>query len=464
MGTPPQSDHDLFRILLYRNDATELLFETTSDGLGLPAVRVPANTRAAEEITAAIKILWNLETYCLFSLPSEGAVRYQVAELYQSKAGCPAGMQWLPVLSLSAGAFDLAADFAAIRNSMKALNQYRLGEIPGAFGKTGWLRTITEWVAAQAAATGLNLTGAFHQFNASPTFSLIRFETDGPALWFKAAGEPNLREYAITVILAKLFPAFVPRVIATNLDWTAWLTTEAEGTHPDVGSELQTWITIANRLADLQLASFGQSLRLTAAGCRDVRPSSLVKLVDPFLDMMAGLMQQQRKASPEPLSPQELRTLGAQLQEMLSHFSASSIPNALGQLDLNPGNILVGNQQCVFLDWAEACVGHPFITCQYLLEHMRRLGSTDHSWEAALTSSYVDSWRTFIEPEEISADLAASALLAAFAYACAGEPWRNPERLAHPDTARHLRSVTRRMKREADRWAIARPGPSLCQT
>jgi hypothetical protein len=464
MGTRPQSDGDLFRILLYRNDATELLLAMTPDGLGLPAIRVPAYTRAAEEITVAIKISWNLETYCLFSLPSRAAVHYQVVELFQSNTSGPAEMQWLPVLSLSAGAFALATDFAAIQNSMKALNQYRLGEIPGAFGKPGWLRTVTEWVAAQAAAIGLSLSGAFHQFNASPTFSLIRFETDGPALWFKAVGEPNLREYPITVILAKLFPAFVPRVIATNLDWSAWLTSEAEGTHPDEGSELQTWITIAKSLAELQLASFGQSHHLTAAGCQDVRPSSLLKLVDPFLDLMTGLMQQQSKASPEPLSRQELRTLGAQLQEMLSHFSASAIPSALGQLDLNPGNILIGKRQCVFLDWAQACAGHPFITCQYLIEHIRRLGSADHSWETALTSSYVGAWRTFIDPEEISADVAASALLAAFAYACAGEPWRNPERLAHPDTAKHLRSITRRMKREADRWVIARPGRNLCLT
>ena len=115
MGTRPQSDGDLFRILLYRNDATELLLAMTPDGLGLPAIRVPAYTRAAEEITVAIKISWNLETYCLFSLPSRAAVHYQVVELFQSNTSGPAEMQWLPVLSLSAGAFALATDFAAIQ-------------------------------------------------------------------------------------------------------------------------------------------------------------------------------------------------------------------------------------------------------------------------------------------------------------------------------------------------------------
>jgi len=44
---------------------------------------------------------------------------------------------------------------------------------------------------------GLRLSGEFRQLNASPTFALLRLETTGQALWFKAVGEPNLREFPI---------------------------------------------------------------------------------------------------------------------------------------------------------------------------------------------------------------------------------------------------------------------------
>ena len=55
MRSTTKLDQELFRILLYRNDATELLFETCSDGLRIPAIPIPAHTRFAQELTAAIE-------------------------------------------------------------------------------------------------------------------------------------------------------------------------------------------------------------------------------------------------------------------------------------------------------------------------------------------------------------------------------------------------------------------------
>jgi hypothetical protein len=103
------------------------------------------------------------------------------------------------------------------------------------------------------------------------------------------------------------------------------------------------------------------------------------------------------------------------------------------------------------LDWAEPCVGHPFLTFQYLLEHLRRLRPVEPSWETELLSAYVEYWRRFADPHELTEALAAAPLLAAFAYAVAGEAWRDPVRRKDPNVASLLRSLTRRMKWEGDR-------------
>jgi hypothetical protein len=453
MGTPTQFDQEVFRILLCRNDATELLFEISSNGLRIPALPIPAHARVAQEITAAIKSTWNLETYCLFTLPpddpSHVPIRYEVVEGCRLKATPPRGMQWLPVVSLSAGAFEDPRDFAAIQDSLSTLDRYRRNELPGVFGEPGWLRMITEWVATQAAVSGLCLSGEFRQCNASPSFSLVRFETDGPALWFKAVGEPNLHEHSITLGLASLFPEFLPRILGSRPEWNAWLAMESDGIELGENATTDAWGTAVENLALLQIASFGRRFELINAGCKDLRPYRLVEFVDPFLDAMAELMERQTKLAPAALSRQELVSLGHDIRSALKELEGSAIPNTLGHLDMNPGNLLVCGARCVFLDWAEAYVGPPFFAFQYLLENSRRLHGEDPNGEQSLLSSYARHWTRFASFKEIAEVFRVAPLLAAFTYAASSSDWRNHDSI-RPEHAAYLRSLTRRMKREAD--------------
>jgi Phosphotransferase enzyme family len=453
MSTATQVGQILFRILLYRKDAREILLESTREGFRLPILSVPAHSREAKEITAAIRTSWNLETYGLFRMPaatpSHPFVHDFVVEACQPEVVAPDRMEWLSTLTLSVQALQAPSDFAAIQNSLLMLERYRRDELPGPFGKPGWLLTVTEWVGAQATPAGLRLTGAVRQLSACPTFSLLRFETGGPALWFKAVGQPNLHEYPITLELASAFPSFVPRMIATRRDWNAWLTIEAEGKHPDEKSDLETWKRIAATLGELQIASFGQTLHLLDAGCRDVRACNLIELVEPFLEVMADLMERQIKPAPPRLSRNELLLLQNELEDGTSEAAESDIPNAMGHLDFNSGNIVVNSNGCTFLDWAEACAGTPFVTFQYLLEHVRRY-DRPKSWESAMTSAYLYSWHRFVSAKKVAAALRLSPLLAVFAYAASGSAWRDPEHRNRPEIAAHLRSLVRRMKREVD--------------
>jgi hypothetical protein len=317
----------------------------------------------------------------------------------------------------------------------------------------GWFKKVIEWVEAEAAVVSLRLTGAFHQLNASATFSLIRFDTNGPALWFKCVGEPTAHELPISRTLARLFPAFVPRILAVHEEWNAWLTIEVPGTHPDEKSDIGVWATLTRTLADLQIASIGSTLHFIEIGCRDVRACTLVGCVDPFLDMIANLMARQSKQRPAPLTPSEIAALGIRLKDVLSAYSNLDILNTLGHLDFNPGNIIASGDHCVLLDWAEACVGPPFLTFQYLVERLRRLQPAHEAWEARLLSEYSEKWQSFVGPREMAEALAAAPLLAVFTYAAAAGTWRDADRLEDPDIARHFRSLARRMKVEADRWS-----------
>lgn len=462
MCIPPQLDNDLFRILLYRNRATELLVETSSSAFRLPFLQIPAHTRVAEELTQSIRTSWNLETYCLFTLPSRIASisngSHAVVEACGPHSESPNGMQWVRVAKLSAHDFEDGVDFAILRDALAKFEQYASGELQGTFGRPDWLRDVTEWVQTEAKAFGLSLTGSFRQLNASPAFSLIRFETNGPALWFKAVGEPNLHEFPITLKMATDFPEFLPDIIASQPEWNAWLALESEGSSLDASSTDSAWRSAAETLAALQIATFGRRFELMEAGGKDLRPCSLLPLVAPFLDAMTELMEQQTKVAPPPLSREELRSLGGEITASLEELADHAIPNALGLLDVNPSNILVRRGRCVFLDWAEAYVGPPFFTFQYLLEHRRCLRTRQPRRERLLFSAYATAWTRFASPQETAEVFRLVPLLAVFTYAVGSESWRQQLPI-HLETARYLRGLTRRMKREAD---VLRESSSKC--
>jgi len=406
-------------------------------------------------LTSAIESLWGLSIYCLFELPdrsgAERAVHDQVAEARETAHEVPSAMRWASVSSLT----DCPnADVAAIQAALEAFDLYRSDTSQGPFGKPGWLPALVDWIAGEAAGAGLELTGRLRQLNASPTFSLIRFETNGTALWFKAVGEPNVHEYGITRELASRFPRHLPRLVALRPEWHAWLSAESEGRHLTEVSSTGDWEYAAAALAELQIASFGNGLHLIALGCKDVRASSLLERVDPFFDYMTELMKAQAKRTPAPLTPSEISALAGEIRKALEELGESEVPNVLGHRDCNPGNILVSRERCVFLDWAEGYVGHPFFTLQYLLEHWQKFHGGDHRGKEAILSAYTAPWKSFIPPRHIAADLSLIPLTAAFACAASGSVLSAT--VVRPETAALLRSITRRMKREADAWRQGR--------
>jgi hypothetical protein len=447
------SETDLYRIVLFASHAAELLVLPENGRLRLPTLPLPKHQRGAQNLTASMRREWSQEATCLFCLdipPTPSERRYQVMESCEKNPPHAVGSRWVPVSSLEESQFEEAADYAAVAKSFAECKEHAAGNAHGPFAHLGWFAELTAWVRDEIRPEGLTLNGRFSQLNSSPTFSLVRFETDGPAVWFKGVGKPNLREYPITLALSKYFPAFVPRIIAARADWNGWLAMEAKGAHPEQNSGIDVWTKVAARLADLQIASLGQTLHLIDAGCHDARVCSLVELINPFLEVMAELMEQQVAEPPARLSRLQLAELAAQLEALLADFHSFELPTTLGHLDFSPSNIVTHGASCIFLDWAEACCGPCSLTVQYLVEHVRRLNPRSPSCESPITSAYLRPWSHVIDPRTIVTALNASQALAVFVYAVCATGWRDVVRRQNPREAGYLRSLTRRLKRECD--------------
>jgi hypothetical protein len=452
-----QSEHETYRVVVCKRDTRDLLLLTVDDRLFLPSVHVPRRQRAAESLTTAIKKGWGCQALCLFDpnvtvLPYHSSeIRYQVLECYDRAESHDSRTRWIPVSSLSQRSFANPADYMAIRQCLAECEAYASGPAPGPFARPGWFGELRSWVEAVIGPLGLQLKSSFSQLNASPSFSLIRLESDGPAIWFKAVGAPNLREFPVTVALAQLFPKFVPRLLATRPEWSGWLTLEVEGTHLQESPNAELWMAAATALAKLQINSIGKHDQLLIAGARDLGSPTLSSILQAFFDVMARLMKEQCKVPPVVLSRQELSTLGEQVQDALSVVGQLGIPDALGHFDLNPGNIIVSPNGCKFLDWAEAYLGHPFFSFEYLREQFRRLVGARPGLEIQLVAAYAEPWRALFSDDAVAQALSLAPMLAVFAYAAGNDVWSDQEKLQQPLTAGYLRSLIRRLKRESDR-------------
>lgn len=463
MACSTQTGQQTYFVVVFSRDGRETLLAANSNRLALPRVEIPPCQRVAENVTAAVQADWGEEVVCLFELndlpgaPNSG-MHYQVAE-HRRAVGVPrVPTTWIPIASLSNNSLIGIEDcFAVERAKTQCANEKTSSARP--FTSLGWFKELGEWVEGVVEPLGFHLSGSFRQLNASPTFSLIRFETDGPAIWFKAVGEPNQREFPITCVLSRLLPDCVPHVVATRPDWKGWLMREAVGRLLSDVQEDAVWEKSGSSLAELQIDSIDHGAEILAAGAHDLCISELSKKVGPFIETMTKLMERQIKITPAPLSHKELLLLGDRLQTALDALEALGIPETLGHLDLNPGNIIVSAERCVFLDWAEAYIGNPFFTFQYLLEHMRRTVGGDSALEMSLVSSYRESWERIVGTAGIDDGLSITRLLAVFAYAAGTEVWRDEERMQYPAIAGFLRSLVRRMYREAK---IFRGWGSLC--
>jgi len=438
-----------------RRDGTELLCLMDGPHCSLPSIDIHPRERLAEQINAAVRDRWNLEAYSLAtclgdSRADSSSSQFQVMECVWPDGQAPPMACWIPLSSLAESSFRDPGSFLEIQGALREIETHPAGKSPGPFASPGWMRELRAWIQEQIGPLNLRLTGQFRQLTASPAFSLIRFETTGPALWFKAVGEPNVHELGIVSALATLFPLFLPRVIASRPDWNAWLMTAAEGTSPDSGSDPVVWKTVSARLAQLQILSVRETDRLLAVGCHDLRAESLLDRVDDFFASMNELMKQQTKTPPAILTFGELQALGHRLKRALSMLAATGIPDVLNHLDINPTNIIVSDGYCTFLDWAEAAIGHPFLTLEYLLEHFKRLCPESSARQTDISSSFAETWEQHVSRLALSRSLSLAPLAAVFACAVSDGCWRDSARLANPQTAAYFRSLTRRMRREAD--------------
>lgn len=455
-----RNDHELSVKLVILDQDRNVLLQDSAEGLRLPSVAIPRFTRIAHAVTRAAEEQLGVRVWMILSaplpssesLPEENDDLTVVCRMQDPQRSHPA----LEVRSPSS--VDLPeVDRASLEAAMTEFGNYDSGAYPSHFGRYSALEEVRAWYSPILQSFGL-IEAEVHQWNGDPWFALFRIATrridpaskEPPiAFWFKAVGEPNLREYAVTEVLTEECPYWFAKVVALKPEWHGWLMEEVNGHELDEEPDGRPWALTARVLAKVQKRFVGQEERLLQLGCRDWRLPQVLASLDPFFEDMDEIMQRQASEPPHMLDHSELRTLKTRCQDLCRRIEDVDIPYTLAHGDFSPHNVIVSNGWPVFIDWAEAYVAFPFISWEYLWNRMVKDHPPYAEWHERMHRNYAYRvWAPLLGKTRVDEGLKLSPAMAVLNLALYGID--DPQQRQNRRADKSKRSLVRRLHRELE--------------
>jgi hypothetical protein len=429
-----------YRAVLIDGHSKRVLAIATAAGLLLPRVSIPPYTRVAESLTEAIALRYNLRTIQLCSLPDReqfsGCAVLEIVDMQQAMCGPLSFVELDEIASNELADEERATVLRVIKGDADEL---------GRFAQLGWLEKL---LTRLGSCNDRGTRPLIRQLNQGIDFCLLSVtQATGDRVWFKAVGEPNACEYALTIELARRFPGCMPKILATIPEWNGWITQDAGGVPLNESASIDQCERALSALAVMQKGMINDVSSLSALGAKDWTYARISMLARPFFQEALCAMQAQTSVKSKPLSDAELFQLQSATESALDEFMNTGIPETLLHGDIGHGNAIATCGGPVFLDWAETCIGHPFLSAEHLLADLARSNPMFNAIQPALRSHYAAHWREFVRPEELKKVTELAPAIGAFAYALIA--WDANHNRPDPSQAWPLiRSMLRRTKRE----------------
>lgn len=434
-----------YKVVLIDPSLPKLFGIPTDGGYCLPRVRIPKWTRHAEEISDALRSKWQMNALVLtMQNRPDNTPRCAVAELLLSSAAeTPPELVQTNMESLSDTEFD-CGERATVH---RILFDYAS---LGPFSRRGWLREAQAWIQKSVQDKRIEFSGNLRQFNAGETFALVRLHTtDGDSYWLKATGEPNRHECSLTVEISRLFPRYLPSLVAVREDWNAWVTKDA-GKPLGSFQDLNILTAAATALADLQIESLDLIESLNEVGCPDRRLTRVRSRLPEIFTLLEEAMQNQTSTKVKPLTPSRLREIQGVVDQSCAHMEELGIPDCLVNGDINLDNILYDGERFRFVDWAEGGIGNPFLALQQVVQHVIREG--EHlDWVAPICEAYKRKWLGLLGEQQIDGAFVLMPLITMVDYLYGRGDWFDSPRRRESSFQGFARTLGRCMDRATER-------------
>jgi Ser/Thr protein kinase RdoA (MazF antagonist) len=288
----------------------------------------------------------------------------------------PSGTMWLGLED--ADAPELAP--SALHDDVERWIAEQLGApVPDArpsWSRAGWLPEASRWIRETATACGLRSTGDVEVVEHWPLSSVLRVETDGGRVFFKAVFPIFRHEPVMTAQLSARHPTLIPELLAIDEQRGWMLMRELQGT-PIGDQDVGRWGEGLRAAASIHKAWIGRDAELLSLGVHDRTLQALER------DMAAGFDEVE-------LSSEDRLRLEASLPTFArasAELGAGAVPETLVHGDLHPWNVMATDEKVSIFDWSDSCVSYPLFDLPTYFER-----TEDEQARAVLLDVYLEAW------------------------------------------------------------------------
>jgi len=442
-------EYDRFRLLLLEPVSRLVAAKDQNINWLLPRVSVPRWTRPATSVLPEVKALLGVEAIILDQFESDRSDPLIVAEVTSGSAMGTESISWK-------GLDDLAPE------ELSDYELLALGRLiaegttgRGKFSRLGWIHEVKKWIAERVNHPIEDLSH-ITQTNGSNEATLLRFDTaSGATFWFKAVPALDTSEYRVTATLRELFPDYLPTLLAASDEWNGWLMEDAgrslddlENLRPRVLEE------VAHHLGELQKASESHVSTLLGRGCMDQRIPAISESMPEMMTYLEEAVITSNSTSNSQISRQRLRDVYRAFQVAASRLEDIDVPDTLVHSDINTGNILIGEGSCIFTDWSQAGVGHPFANFEQLRIQLAQDHRTAASSYDRLIAAYKRSWTGRVTDSQFQIAFKFAPPIAIAMYLHTRRDWFTSLQLRNPQFVRYARSMARQLDRATREIAV----------
>lgn len=260
-----------------------------------------------------------------------------------------------------------------------------------------WFERVEAWMDAQLARLNLKRATPVIQLRCSTSAVLLRASAGRRAFYLKASHPDCPIETRLTPLLARSFPDRIPRVIGTDCSQNWMLLDGIPGTTLAYIGDLAIWQSALEAYGEMQASCTENQLSEWETVIPDHPLPAASAALDSW-DALLDFVEAKGRVAREDI--RMLREIGPPLFRKFARVSEFDIPSSLDHGDFHPFNVVASSRGCVFLDWSEASIAHPFLSAAGFLSYAERLRPDLPA--SNLISAYLRHWSKYASETQLA--------------------------------------------------------------
>ena len=266
----------------------------------------------------------------------------------------------------------------------------------------GWMKQAQAWIRSETARQEIEITGGIEQPHLYPWSTVLHVPTRQGKLFFKATAPETIYETPLTKMLADWYPDCMPELVAVD-PGRGWMLMRDGGEQLRHSirptGNISAWDPVISLYGQVQAGAASRVDEMLAARVPDYRLARVPSLYRELLADEESLLIGQEKGL-TPGERQQLQEMAPRLDQLCRQLAGFGIPESINHGDFHDGNVLVREGRVTFLDWADACISHPFMSLRTFFVSIEiALKLDDYAPPtpemSALLDRYLEQWRSF---------------------------------------------------------------------